>query len=171
MRSLLVYESMFGNTRAVAEAVADGLRRHGAVEIVEVGDAPDTVEGVDLLVIGAPTHAFGMSRPATRDDAAQRARAANAPLVSRRDGVREWVARVRLSSPVRLAVFDTKVARPRLPGSAAKAVAKRLRGAPVELAAEARHFLVVDTLGPLVDGETERAREWGAKLPARVPTR
>ncbi len=171
MRSLLVYESMFGNTRAVAEAVADGLRRHGDVEIVEVGDAPDTVEGVDLLVIGAPTHAFGMSRPATRDDAAQRARAANTSLVSRRDGVREWVARVRLSSPTRLAVFDTKVARPRLPGSAAKAVAKRLRGAPVELAAEVRHFLVVDTLGPLVDGEVERARQWGAKLPARMPTR
>lgn len=171
MRSLVVYESMFGNTRAVAEAVAEGLRRHGDVELVEVGDAPDAVEDVELLVIGAPTHAFGMSRPTTRDDAAQRARAVGTSLVSRREGVREWVARVRLPAPIGLAVFDTKVARPRLPGSAAKGIVKLLRGAPVDLLAVPRHFLVVDTLGPLVDGETERAREWGTALARHVPAR
>ncbi|WP_433471406.1 flavodoxin family protein [Saccharomonospora azurea] len=170
MRSLVVYESMFGNTRAVAEAIAEGLR--GDVGVVEVGAAPhELASDVDLLVLGAPTHAFGMSRAATREDAAQRAVAANTALVSRHGGMREWVERVRVPSHVRLAVFDTKIAKPRLPGSAAKGVAKRLRGAPVELVAAVQHFLVVDTLGPLADGEFDRAREWGATLSERVPVR
>ncbi|EID52422.1 flavodoxin family protein [Saccharomonospora xinjiangensis] len=167
MRSLVVYESMFGNTRAVAEAVAEGLGDD--VRIVEVGDAPTEVGAdVDLLVIGAPTHAFGLSRPSTRDDAAQRAHKAGTRFLSRSDGVREWLERVRVTAPVGLAVFDTKVDKPRLPGSAAKKVAKQLRGAPVEPVAAPRHFLVADALGPLIDGELDRAREWGSRLPGRV---
>ncbi|WP_197319989.1 flavodoxin family protein [Saccharomonospora sp. NB11] len=168
MRSLVVYESLFGNTRSVAEAIATGLS--GEVDVVEVGQAPDEV-GAGLLVLGAPTHAFGMSRTATREDAARRAQAANVTLVSRTDGMREWLGRVRIASPVLLAAFDTKIARPRLPGSAAKAMSKKLRGAPVEWIAPVRHFYVVDTLGPLVDGELGRAREWGARLADRVPAR
>ena len=61
--ALVVFESMFGNTEAVANAIADGLKEQGAVRVVEVGEAPDGLpSGVDLLVVGGPTHARGDER-------------------------------------------------------------------------------------------------------------
>jgi flavodoxin len=67
MRSLVVVESMFGNTRMIADAVANGLSAAGPVTVVEVGDAPVAPnEDVALLVVGAPTHAFSLSRANTR---------------------------------------------------------------------------------------------------------
>ena len=72
--ALVVYESMFGNTQTIAVAVADGLSVRMTVDLVEVGAAPSAVAAdVDLLVVGGPTHAFGMTRPNTRQDAAKQA--------------------------------------------------------------------------------------------------
>ena len=68
MKTLLVYESLWGNTKTVAETIAHAL--DGDVTLVEAGDAPTTVPpDIDLLVVGGPTHAFSMSRPSTRQDA------------------------------------------------------------------------------------------------------
>src|SRR6187455_2965455 len=89
MRALVVYESMFGNTQAIASAVARGLSGRMAVDLVEVTDAPTRV-AADLVVAGGPTHAFSMSRPATRESAAEQAH--GRPLVSRGSGLREWLA-------------------------------------------------------------------------------
>src|SRR5687767_14509631 len=64
MRALVVYESMFGNTSAVATAIATGLSTRMGVDLVEVAAAPAALDaGVDLVVAGGPTHAFSMSRP------------------------------------------------------------------------------------------------------------
>ena len=64
MTALVVFESMFGNTKVIADAVAEGLARHLPVRQVEVGAAPTVIGGeVELLVVGGPTHAFGLSRP------------------------------------------------------------------------------------------------------------
>ena len=90
MGALVVYESMFGNTKAIAEAVAEGLATRMRAEVVEVGSAPAHVgREIALLVAGGPTHAFSMSRASTRDSAAQQA---TGPLVSGGRGVREWLA-------------------------------------------------------------------------------
>src|SRR5690606_25531699 len=71
MKVLVVYESMFGNSERVAHAVADGMRPHAEVELLEVDEAPGVPGAdVDLLVAGGPTHAFSMSRERTREDAA-----------------------------------------------------------------------------------------------------
>jgi flavodoxin len=67
MHAIVVYESMFGNTQRVAEAVAAGIAAHMTVELIEVGAAPTQIgEDVGLLVVGGPTHAFGLSRQSTR---------------------------------------------------------------------------------------------------------
>ena len=74
MHALVVFESMYGNTRAIAEAIAAGLSTRMSVEVKEVGVAPEMIgEDVALLVVGGPTHAHGMSKPETRHTAAERA--------------------------------------------------------------------------------------------------
>jgi hypothetical protein len=68
MKALVVYESLFGNTEAIARAVADGLSGTCEVTVADVSTIP-SAEDMDLLIAGAPTHAFGLSRPRTRLDA------------------------------------------------------------------------------------------------------
>ena len=73
MDAVVVYESGWGNTKAIAKAVAEGLRERLRVEVFDVGDAPPAHQfDVEILVVGGPTHALGMSRPGTREDAARR---------------------------------------------------------------------------------------------------
>jgi hypothetical protein len=167
MRALVIYESMFGNTQLIADAVADGLSRHLPVKVLEVGGAPTTIDDdVALLVVGGPTHAFGMSRPRTRQDAA---RQATDGLVSRGIGLREWLTTLEAPGQLAAAAFDTRVAKPRLPGSAARAAEKQLRRRlrhPALMPGES--FYVEGTLGPLLEGETERARRWGETLGTRT---
>jgi hypothetical protein len=62
------------------------------------------------------------------------------------------------------ASFDTRIASPRVPGSAARAAQKRLKKLGFRTAMPAESFYVNGTPGPLVDGELERARRWGALL-------
>jgi hypothetical protein len=163
MRALIVYESMFGNTKAIAEAVAAGLGRDVDVELVEVGAAPTRPSTeVDLLVVGAPTHAFGMSRASTRADAASKS---DEPLVSTGIGVREWIEQLpRAEWATRAATFDTRVAHPHVPGSAARGALKRLRRLGFRGAGRATSFYVDGTTGPLVAGELDRAKAWGHGL-------
>ena len=164
MRALVVHESMFGNTAAVAAAVARGLRMAGfdEVEVVEVGSAPRPLPpDVDLLVVGAPTHALGLSRPETRASARDQA---SGPLVSRGIGVREWLAGLEPGSrPV--ATFDTHIDKP-IPGTASRAAHKRLRRLGYRPVVPAESFAVSDVAGPLVAGELERAERWGTAVAA-----
>jgi hypothetical protein len=161
--ALVVFESMFGNTQQIAEAVVKGLSSHIPTAILEVGTAPDVLtDDVELLVVGGPTHAFGMSRPRTREDAT---RQANGHVVSERQGLREWLASLeRATGDVAVAIFDTRIDKPRVPGSAARGAEKRLRKLGFLVAAPPESFYVTGTAGPLVDGETERARRWGEEL-------
>ncbi|HEX2369421.1 MAG TPA: flavodoxin domain-containing protein [Acidimicrobiia bacterium] len=65
MKSVVVYESVYGNTAAVAEAIASGLRAHGDVDLRAVGDEPAVA---DLLVVGAPTHGHGLPTTTSRKE-------------------------------------------------------------------------------------------------------
>lgn len=166
MRVFMVYESMFGNTQKIAQAVADGLTPYAQVELVEVGDAAGFPDDVDLVVVGGPTHAFGLSRPDSRRSAAKQA---TDPVVSRRIGLREWLAAFHPPRRLAAAVFDTRVHKPVwLAGSAARGAAKRLRRAGCTLIATPESFFVTGTTGPLSDGELERAGRWGASLGAQL---
>ena len=120
MRALVIYESMFGNTKTVAEAIADGIAQHLEVTTVDVGAAPTALpDDVGLLVAGGPTHAFEMSRPNTRQAAAQQAGSAATPVST---GLREWLSQLSgpSSAAVVAATFDTRVKRRGIPGSAAR---------------------------------------------------
>ena len=162
-RALVVFESMFGNTQTIAEAVAEGLSSRIPTDLLEVGAASDVLaDDVELLVVGGPTHAFGMSRPRTREDAT---RQAGGHVVSARTGLREWLASLeRRAGNVAAAAFDTRIDKPRVPGSAARGAEKRLRKLGFRITAPSESFYVTGVAGPLVDGETERAHIWGQEL-------
>ena len=165
MRAVIVYESMFGNTRTIAEAVAEGLSLQGAdVRTAEVGAAPRPLPPqVDLLVVGAPTHTFTLSREETRTAAKEHGE----DLVSTGPLMREWLAELPTDLSCQVAAFDTHVDR-RLPGGAAKALRRRLRQRGYRVILPVESFLVSDMTGPLVEGEAERARGWGARLASAV---
>ncbi len=157
----VVFESMYGNTMWVAQAISEGLGGPGLVNLVEVGDAPATVPGhVRLLVVGGPTHAFGMSRPSTRQTALDEA---TGPLVSRRIGIREWLADLP-KGQASVATFDTKMSHPRLPGGAARGADRRLRAKGFRRLRSPETFWVDGKAGPLAKGEVDRAAAWGAAL-------
>lgn len=167
MRALVVFESMYGNTQAVAEAIGEGLSGGMAVDVTEVGSAAAALpDDVALVVVGGPTHAFSMSRSSTRRDAADKA---GHPVVSAVNGIREWLEALPApTATVAAAAFDTRIKKPRVPGSAAKAADKRLRRLGFRAASRPESFWVLGSEGPLDDGETARAREWGALLAEAV---
>lgn len=162
-RFVVVHESMFGNTRRVAEAVARGAAEAGLeVRLGSVTEIdPDDVEERALLVVAAPTHAFSLSRPSTRADAVRQ----GAPVLAADLGMREWMAALPEGHGRRAAVLDTRVRKVRrLPANAAHVAARSLRRKGYHLVVAPEGFLVEDTPGPLCAGEEERAVAWGRDL-------
>jgi hypothetical protein len=163
MNALVVYESMFGNTEQIARSIGEGLAELMDVEVHEVSAAPAqlAVGSLDLAVVGGPTHAFSLSRPATRADALRQGASHGRQEI----GLREWISRLRAGAqaPV-VAAFDTRVEKVRhWPGSAAHKAARMLRADGLDVMT-AESFYVVGTTGPLVAGEADRARAWGRRL-------
>ena len=172
MKAVVVYESMYGNTHVVADAIGRGLSGGGEVEVVPVAQAgPALVAGADLIVVGGPTHAHGMSRPSTRQAAVDQAKDNPVDPSASGPGLREWLDTM---PPIAAsaAAFDTRagVAPALLTGRASKGIAKRLHQHGFEQLAEPESFLV-DKDNHLEPGEEERAEEWGARLAAAVSPR
>ncbi|MEN0083396.1 MAG: flavodoxin family protein [Leifsonia sp.] len=170
-RVTIIYESMFGNTRKVAEAIAEGLRPTATVTVLPVKDAPESIGEADILIAGAPTHVHGLSRPSTRTEAGKWADDTARHLTLEPDaegiGMREWLETCGQVPPVFVA-FDTRADTAELfSGSAASHIEKRLRKLG------SRRFLpkasfVVDKQSVLIDGELERARSWGRTIGAEL---
>src|ERR1017187_5743439 len=175
MRAVVVYESMFGNTRAIAEAIAEGIGTAGDAEVVRAADGNGkSLEGADLLVVGAPTHAWGMSRPSTRKGAPNYARKPGSDLILEPDaeaspGVREWISSLD-NFHMRAAAFDTRIKAPAiLTGRASVGIARALSRRGVTAVTRPESFLVTKA-GHLLPGETDRARAWGRQIAAVVET-
>ena len=172
MRAVVVYESMYGNTHLIAEAIGAGLETAFEVSVVPVAEADAAaLAGADLVVAGGPTHAHGMTRAATRKAAVEAASKPVSPLKVEPDalgpGLRDWFGSLG-RYPIKAAAFDTRIHAPAaLTGRASKGVARLLREHGFDVIAEPESFLVTkqDRLEPQ---ETGRAREWGSKLAAAI---
>jgi hypothetical protein len=165
---------MYGNTRAVAEAIAAALGAAMDAVALPVGRAdPNDVGSADLIVVGAPTHALGLPRPSTRRSAADAADRPGTDLKlepeASGDGVREWLARLG-DVRGRVAVFDTRMRMPAFIGHASRKTRKLLaqRGVPL---LERPQSYFVDKQNHLLPGELDRARAWGTELLARMTNR
>jgi hypothetical protein len=158
VNALIVYESLYGNTKTIAEAIAEGLARETTTEIVEVAAAPSIPPPSNLLVVGGPTHQFGLSRKSSRQQGADDS---DEPVISLDVGIREWIGDLPRVSGAVAATFDTSIRKPNLPGSAARGAAKRLKKLGYRILVPGELFLVEGGKGPITDGEVDRAREWG----------
>jgi len=168
MKALVVYESLYGNTAAIGEAIAESLRAH--VPEVMAGPiskiTPAETAEFDLLVVGGPTHAHGMSRAATRRVGADdKKNVFPEPTVEPR--LREWLESLPEGTKL-AAAFDTRIDKPRiLTGSAAKGIAHRLRDRGYRLLVEPESFFVT-TENHLQEGQTDHAAAWAAGLAGRA---
>jgi hypothetical protein len=176
MNAHVVYESMYGNTHQIAEAIASGLEDLGEVAVGPIAETtPDTLATVDLLVVGGPTHMHGMSNSASRRAAletAEKSDAIEADPDASLEGLRTWFKDLPKSSGGFGAAFDTRIDGPSIvTGSAAKGIHKLLRRHRFEPLGRPASFVVEDSEGPLKEGELKRARRWGADLADMVVAR
>lgn len=155
MKALVVYDSYFGNTEKVAQAIGEALCSPEEVEVRKVNEvASEELTEVDVLVVGSPTRAF-KATPAIYD------------LI-------KGVPRGGLQG-TKVAAFDTRISEEdagskvfsffvKFFGWAAEPIAKRLQKKGGKLAAPPAGFLVEGSEGPLKEGELERARAWAQKI-------
>ena len=172
MTAMVVFESMFGGTQAVAEAVAAGIASCGlTVDVVEVGRvvgdgdrAPWRAPDVLLMAVGGPTHLHGMSTNGSRTQARS-----HGPTVSGLTGIDRWLASgPDLVAGTPVAAFDTAWGTPDS-GSAARAIAERLQALSGHLVVPPMSFQVAGTTTGPSDAELERAFGWGAALVSARP--
>lgn len=166
MTALIVTESLFGNTLAIAEAIGGGIAEtigRASVQVIHASLAPAVLSAeIDLLVVGAPTHTLSMPNAGTRSDAARKGAPSPAPA-----GIREWIQTVQIPDAMAVATFDTSIHTRIQLGTAARSAARALRrrGAQTTVGPS---FWVTGMEGPLADGELARATAWGRTLAEQI---
>jgi flavodoxin len=156
MQAMVVYDSAYGNTERVAQAIGAALGTPGEVEVLRVGEvSPEQLAGVTLLIVGSPTQKFSATGATTRF-------LKSIP----KDGLQG----------VRVVAFDTRFPESeigkvrilaffvRIFGYAAEPIADRLVKKGGKLAVPPEGFYVGGTEGPLLEGELERAAEWAREI-------
>lgn len=144
MKTLVVYDSLYGNTERIAQAIGNALP--GEVKVSQVGDVnPSELSSFDLLIVGSPTHG-GRASPA----------------------MREFLDKVQPSAlqGINVAAFDTRHSSKLtvIFGYAAGRIAGSLKKKGATRMVSLEGFLVTGTEGPLKEGELERAAAWAKKI-------
>jgi flavodoxin len=155
MKSLVIFDSVYGNTEKIAQAINQALKSKGDAGIISIKQIKtDELVDLDLLVVGSPTQAFN-------------------PLPA----VTKWLKSLPKGclEGMRVAAFDTRMDIKKVDnkfltimtgifGYASPSIAKLLvkKGGTQALSPEG--FIVEESEGPLRTGELERAGAWGEKL-------
>ena len=147
MRTLIVYDSVHGNTEIIARAIGDALAGDVSVRRADEVSAAE-VKAVDLLIVGSPTHGGWFT-----------------------EAIKGWLDQLPATSPqgIRGAAFDTRTPPTilsRVFGYAAPRIATRLERRGVTLLMPPEGFLVTGIKGPLREGELMRAASWGQEIAA-----
>ncbi len=158
MKWLIIYDSAYGNTAQIAQAIGDGLRDAASapddVKVVHVGAVtPEHLAELAVLIVGSPTQGFRPTGP-----------------------IKDFLKQLPKGSlnAVRVAAFDTRFTEKEIHshgfvlskladtfGYAAKPIAESLQQKGGHLVVPPEGFFVSGKEGPLLAGEAERAAEWG----------
>ena len=156
MKAMVVYDSLYGNTGQIAQAISNALGSQEDVETVQVSNVkPEQLTGLGILVVGSPTQKFRPTGAIT-----------NFLKGIPKNGL----------NGVKVAAFDTRFTMSeiekthvllffvRLFGYAAKPIADRLDSKGGELVIPPEGFYVEGVEGPLQEGELERAAAWATNI-------
>lgn len=149
MNALVLFDSKFGNTERIAQAIGHALEAEFTVQVQSIAEQPAIPSRLDLLVVGGPTHAHGLSQPM-------------------RDFLEGLPNNVLRDMPV--LVFDTRFRmHPLLSGRAGPKIARWLRRQGAHLLVPPESFFVLRSEGhPLEPGEAERAATWARQAIAAL---
>lgn len=160
MKAVVVYESHWGNTAAIARAIASGLGP--ATPVLTTDDATDSaIADADLIVAGAPVIAFRLATDSMRERIAEGADDAPGEPDLTHPSMRAWLDGIPAGTGLS-AAFETRLHWS--PGGATGAIEHGLDKAGYRPVTKGRKFFVTGTYGPLREGEIEAARAWGAEL-------
>ena len=151
MKALVVFDSVFGNTAKIAQAIGDAITSQGDVRVVKISEVdPEQLEGLDYLFVGSPTRAFSPT-PAIKSFL-------NGLGRQSLEGVKVAAFDTRADlSTVNSRILEIMV---KFFGYAAEPIAKRMTRKGGEMVIAPEGFLVLGTEGPLGNGELERAALW-----------
>lgn len=162
VRAVVVYESLWGNTAAVARAIAEGIGLDvPALTTSEM--TAERLESVDLLVVGSPVLGFMLPTKTMLGSIAGNPAHKEHPPDVPEQPLRAWLDALPRGHG-HCAAFETRISWS--PRGAVSDIAKRLKRKGYTPIGEPGRFLVTGTYGPLVEGEIERARAWGVELAA-----
>ena len=141
MKTLIVYDSQYGNTEKIARAIGDAIPEARVLHASEAN--PSGLESVDLLIVGSPTHG---SRPTP--------------------AIQDFIKRVPALNGTPVAAFDTRLTTvlAKIFGYAAGRIGKPLEKKGGTLVKPPEAFYVEGTKGPLREGELERAAGWAEEI-------
>ena len=160
MKACVVYESLWGNTAAIARAIAEGIGP-GAQAFSTAEATPEVLAGADLVVAGSPLFAFRLPTEYIRQTIGKKAASFPAPPDLSHPALRTWLDSLPPGKG-RAAAFETRMWFS--PGGATGAILQEFKKAGYEPLARGKRFRVTGMYGPLKSGELDRAREWGRKL-------
>lgn len=160
MNAIVVYESLWGNTAAIARAIAEGFGPE-ARALSTAKATPDIAADADVIVAGAPLFAFRLPTDDIRETIRKKAGSFAAPPDLSHPALRAWLEALPPGRG-RGAAFETRMWFS--PGGATGAVLRALKKAGYAPLARGKRFGVAGMTGPLKRGELERARAWGKRL-------
>jgi len=164
MKAIVVYESLWGNTAAIARAIAEGVGPEAQALSTAEATAEATAAAIadaDLIVAGAPVIAFRLPSERMRESIRTNPTYSSKPPDLLHPPMRSWLAALPRGKGC-AAAFETRFWWS--PGGATSAIARGLERAGYRIVAKRQRFIVKGTYGPLRDGELERARAWGGEL-------
>ncbi|WP_084130138.1 hypothetical protein [Demequina sp. NBRC 110055] len=167
MDTVIVYESMWGNTAAIAESIAGGYG-DGAVAMTTDEATPAVIEKARLVIAGAPVHALNLPTDATRASAQAKDSPGHVPADLTHPSLRAWLEALP-AGPRWYAAFETRIVGPLGHGSA-DAIARAFSAARYEALDRPHSFTVTmrqHTQAPaamLLPGQEQHAFEWGIHL-------
>jgi len=155
VKALVVYDTVFGNTKQIALAIASAFGESTGVQAISVADADSTcLQELDLLVVGSPTRGFKPTEAMTRFLRGLPKRSL--------EGTRAAAFDTRISAEdIRAGVLRFIV---KSGGYAAPHISKGLTELGAQLIAAPEGFIVTASGGPLRTGECDRAADWAREL-------
>jgi hypothetical protein len=163
MKAVVVFESLWGNTAAIARAIAEGIG-HGAHALSTAEAVGASIVEADLIVAGAPLLGFNLPDEKMRESIRTNPFRAPAPPNLAHPSVRSWLTELPQGNG-HSAAFETRLWWS--PGGATGAILRGLEEAGYSPIVKGQRFIVTGKYGPLRSGELERARQWGTEL-ARI---